>query len=85
MIEGVITAIPATEGSIDHNQAIRNCPICDGHLKARQRFCSGRCRVKAYWIRQIDKIIVILRDELHRAIDDFFEKMRKILVERLVK
>lgn len=70
---------------IDDSQAIRTCPICDGPLKARQKFCSGRCRLRAYWIRQIDKMIAILQEELHRAIDEFFEKMRKILVERLVK
>jgi hypothetical protein len=64
------------------------CPVCCKPFKKKvawQENCSSKCRLKAYWIRQIDMIIAILREELHRAIDDFFQKMRKILVERLVK
>jgi hypothetical protein len=80
-----------SEGNLtpmDEDQTLTPCAVCSKPFKKKrawQENCSDKCRLKAYWIRQIDKIIAILREEMHKAIDEFFEKMRMILVERLVK
>ncbi len=61
------------------------CPICKGEMNPGRKTCSTTCRVKALWIRRIDMILGILREELHKAVDEFFEKARNLLVEKLVK
>jgi len=88
MIECVATDCEGNIASTNGDQVLTPCPVCGEPFKKKvswQVNCSDKCRLKAYWIRQIDKIVGILQEELHNAIDEFFDKMRKILVERLVK
>jgi len=44
------------------------CPICGGPLKPRQKYCSDRCRLKAFRIRQVNRIVERIRRELIKEI-----------------
>ncbi len=44
------------------------CPICGAPLRRRAKYCRSSCRVKAYRIRQVDKIIERFREELIKEI-----------------
>ncbi|MFB3926607.1 MAG: DUF2116 family Zn-ribbon domain-containing protein [Syntrophales bacterium] len=46
----------------------RKCPICGADLKPRQRYCSDRCRLRAYRIRQVNRIVERIRRELIKEI-----------------
>lgn len=64
----VITDNHAPDSPVDgHSDAIR-CPICGAHLNPRQKYCSNKCRLKAFRIRQVEKIIDRIREELIKEI-----------------
>ncbi|PKN67701.1 MAG: hypothetical protein CVU54_16050 [Deltaproteobacteria bacterium HGW-Deltaproteobacteria-12] len=52
---------------MDNTEAPASCPICCSPInKARswKKYCSPKCRLKAYQIRQLDAILAQVRESL---------------------
>jgi predicted nucleic acid-binding Zn ribbon protein len=44
------------------------CPVCEAELKPRQKYCSGRCRVRAFRLREAARIADEVRAEVYQIL-----------------